>query len=416
MGIGGDVDLGLEARFVEDSGQPSRIDYKAGPGEGSAIDGFFQILPKAGEDRLSPAAEALNHDVRVLAATQIEGDEDKQGLFELARGSYLNALKRTAERSVSVPGSLSAESVYKQIGIAEGRFKARYEELSRKDAAELSGEELSMQLKVNPPDNSTTQQQSFVVEILRTRTIVDIVMQQRSHSDTFTSIVSRILFRREAITNKININRVRLDYLRELRDIANEGLSPRRGGALYGALRLRTFKDSFIDREAEFVKNQHIRRLGLWSLLFCAGFLALDYLIGGLTTKMAIAVPEQRFLENFPLMASASTVGTWLSFAIRKVTLDFTDLAVIEDDRLNPVGRIIFVALLTCVIGLLLATGLFHISIGRIEVTASDSPMMAIVLGAICGISERSLAGVVSGRSREVLDSMQPSQRTEGNL
>jgi hypothetical protein len=110
------------------------------------------------------------------------------------------------------------------------------------------------------------------------------------------------------------------------------------------------------------------------------------------------AVPQQYKL--FALLAAGACIGTWLSFAIRRVILEFEDLALLEDDRLDPTSRLFFVVLLTFVIGLLIITKMVGIKIGDIPLELSQEPM-AILIGLLCGISERALAGVVHTRAAE---------------
>ena len=99
-------------------------------------------------------------------------------------------------------------------------------------------------------------------------------------------------------------------------------------------------------------------------------------------------------------LGSRTSIGTWLSFSLRRPVLGFADLAVLEEDRLNPTARILFVLGLTLVVGLLIYTKLVAIKVGEMGVDLH----MALLLGLLCGIAERALAGAVSQRAREVVE------------
>ncbi len=111
-------------------------------------------------------------------------------------------------------------------------------------------------------------------------------------------------------------------------------------------------------------------------------------------------------------------LGAWLSFSIRKPTLGFDDLAVIEQDRLEPWVRLLFVAGLTLIVGLFFATGLIHIKAGGFgtDFLASApaatlaqqgaAAMRAILIGAMCGIGELLLPSVVNRQASAFLGAL----------
>jgi hypothetical protein len=184
-------------------------------------------------------------------------------------------------------------------------------------------------------------------------------------------------------------------YLRKLARIARNGLT---GGQLpLALLALDELRDEFVVQQAGRVKNSYIRRLAIASagslLFFCATYVVFRY--SGLPTQ----------LRYFALAAIGASVGTWLSFSVRRVTLAFNDLANLEADLLTPFYRLVFVIALTMTVCLLFSTGVLNITIGALKTdsfmtgSAANGWMISILVGILCGLSERAMATSVSARS-----------------
>ena len=81
--------------------------------------------------------------------------------------------------------------------------------------------------------------------------------------------------------------------------------------------------------------------------------------------------------------------------------MSFDDLANLETDLLTPFYRVVFVVALTMCVCLFFATGMLQIKIGDLDTSVFKSPGtaspngMISLLGLLCGISERALAGSV---------------------
>ena len=89
---------------------------------------------------------------------------------------------------------------------------------------------------------------------------------------------------------------------------------------------------------------------------------------------------------------------------IRRVQLQFFDLAVLEEDRLDPGIRLLFVSGLTLTIGLLFWLGVVLITIGKFDTNFVHSGTKAVLIGLLCGIGEKSLSTAVSRRASELVD------------
>ena len=76
--------------------------------------------------------------------------------------------------------------------------------------------------------------------------------------------------------------------------------------------------------------------------------------------------------------------GAWLSFATRKVEIMLTDLISIEEDRVEPSLRLIYVGLVAIVLSGFVVSGVINVQIGHYSAKELvKSGLIAIVFGAM---------------------------------
>jgi hypothetical protein len=153
-------------------------------------------------------------------------------------------------------------------------------------------------------------------------------------------------------------------------------------------------------REGAIVKNTYLRRLLFYSV--SAVLLVLSMYIA--VRRYAPHDWVVYYFRNFFLLIAGSSFGTWLSFSIRRVQLRFFELAVLEEDRLDPGIRLLFVCGLTFTIGLLFWLEVVVINIGRFDTNFINSGTKAILIGLLCGIAEKGLSTAVSHRATELVE------------
>ncbi len=214
-----------------------------------------------------------------------------------------------------------------------------------------------------------------------------------------TSTVLSILFPGEDAWSKERFGL----YFTRLKNLAF--LSLGQDQVALGEMALKTFQNDVLMREGGRVKNAYILKLGLWAALFGAAF------FGAYLLSLAPNVNKSIEDKTFFLMLLGSMLGTWLSFSIRKPTLSFDDLAGVEKDLLEPQVRLLFVAGLTVVVALILATGMVVVSVGGFKTTflvsqavggdfnAGIAAMRALLIGCFCGIGEQLLPDVIGRRA-----------------
>ncbi len=231
--------------------------------------------------------------------------------------------------------------------------------------------------------------QRFKVEIDRTITVLRAVLGEKN---TFWFMPTK---RRSLIAENA---RKLSEYLEAVAGIARVGLmNLDKTQTPFAELALKGLKDEFVALEAGPVKNAYVWRLGFCALVAITAFAILYFSIRQYVGTIELAV--------FLWLWAGAAVGAWLSFSIRRVVLQFSDLALLEDDRLTPELRILFVVALTTIIGLMLWTGVVGVTIGsfvaqlRGSGNALDLAVGAFLIGAFCGIGERSMASAVGRRA-----------------
>lgn len=248
-------------------------------------------------------------------------------------------------------------------------------------------------------------------DISRGATADDLLALKRDIDKSLTVVKAvlapRRVFGRRKIADK------RHEYIRALISIARVGLSE--GNIALARNTLETLQGEFVAREASWVKNNYVRRLGFWSaffvLLFAAGYLLIRHEaepgLGWRLWLLPDPAPsaERPFavyrFRNFLLLAIGASLSAWLAFLIRRPTLDFTGLVQLDDDLLRPPTRVVFTIVLSFVVGLLFWTGMISIQVGDFSTHFENSGMIAILIGVFCGIASRALATAVSRRAED---------------
>jgi hypothetical protein len=134
--------------------------------------------------------------------------------------------------------------------------------------------------------------------------------------------------------------------------------------------------------------------------------LALWAAVGGVLLGGGMTLLGQFWtgLSGFGFVIMGSMIGAWLSVAASRWEIAFEGLQDSLDARNEPAVRLLFVAVLGCVVGLFLQLGVFNFKIGNADLTKfASNPSWAFALGVVAGIGERALSMQVLARSKEVL-------------
>lgn len=242
----------------------------------------------------------------------------------------------------------------------------------------------------------------------------DVGLLKQDLDTTLTVVKSVLNDRRSRIGNSGYGARVKElrddqnDYMDQLLGIARVGLMTSEPSLFTFArgdlARLQTL---FTIREAGKVKNDYLVHLAKCCGAATVLFVGLYFLCQSHADLVETRLPGWgvilRNTRNFHLLAAGTAVGTWLSFSLRRQELTFSDLAVLEPDRLDPAARVLFMIGLASFVGLLLFTNAVIAGVG--SVTGFDAMHQhgswALLVGLLAGVAERGLGSAVQRRSND---------------
>jgi len=187
-------------------------------------------------------------------------------------------------------------------------------------------------------------------------------------------------------------------YYRQLLSLAQAGLVGEYADPTVAKQALVTFKGDVTAREGGRIKNKYMKLLGLRALLVGAPALVAALL-------WRYIDPQDVVAANALLLWVGCAAGVWLSFGARKTTLTFEDLQIPDEDRLEPIVRLFFAGLLTMIIGLSFSLGAVAISVGAVSTSqVNDDYRVALLIGLLCGFSERILSTKVASLASSFLE------------
>jgi hypothetical protein len=174
-------------------------------------------------------------------------------------------------------------------------------------------------------------------------------------------------------------------YFNQLLSLAQAGLVGEQANPEVARRALLSLQNEVLSKQGGIIKNRYMQKLGIAAAIFGGVSLIL-----GLFLKYCIMC---EISSNFLFLWTGCMVGVWLSFGIRKTILTFENLHILEEDRMEPIIRLIFAGLLTVTIGLLFALKIISVKIGSVnsEDLISNS-LLALLIGILCGVVEKTLA------------------------
>jgi hypothetical protein len=209
-------------------------------------------------------------------------------------------------------------------------------------------------------------------------------------------------------------DRLRSYYVRlaQIADVGLTGTSPQPGIALPA---LTALEEQILGREGRWLKTRHMTQLGRAVGSIALPAVALAALAPAteswdwLDTEAGLVSRAQ--VRCFALLVASCAVGVWLSFGARTTTMTFDDLRLLEQDFLGARGRVVFAEVLTVALAVLFSAGVIVLKLGRFELSEVLSvPLAAVLIGLLCGVSERALPRQLTSQSRRLFkDELPPS-------
>ncbi|QOR36277.1 hypothetical protein IMX26_05545 [Clostridium sp. 'deep sea'] len=198
------------------------------------------------------------------------------------------------------------------------------------------------------------------------------------------SVINKVYERNEANKNR---------YFKRLLRTAQAGAVGEFAKPELAVISLEGLKKEILEREGGNIKNNYMIKLGLNALALSIVFLILAFIFSN-TNKNLLA---------YCFVWIGAMVGTWMSFAIRKMELKFEDLFSLENDKMSPLIRLIFTSITATFVLLLMKNGVINISSGSFSANSPNSNEFAFIIGAFSGLAEKKLATDLYNKSVSVL-------------
>ena len=183
------------------------------------------------------------------------------------------------------------------------------------------------------------------------------------------------------------------EFIKRIKQVAKAGCTEPNVDTALALAALADIRADVVRRRGRPVAFRYLLILALWG--------AGGILVGGAVLLLGHRWTE---LSGFGFLIMGSMIGAWLSVAASRWEIAFEGLQDFLDARYEPAVRLLFVAVLACVVGLFLQLGVFNFKIGSADLMKfADNPLWAVALGVVAGIGERALSMQVLARSKEVL-------------
>lgn len=195
------------------------------------------------------------------------------------------------------------------------------------------------------------------------------------------------------------------EYSQKLLTLAQAGLIGETAQPNLAKLSLKELKEEILIREGGRIKNKYMIKLGIIALAL--GFISI--IIGASILDNCY----KTFSAYFFVWAGAMA-GTWISFGVRKISIRFEDLHMIEEDRMNPFIRLMFIGLTSVLLLLFLKSGIVTITVGTFNSVSIDTNIeFQLLLGSIAGLAEYKLTIDLFNKASSILKLSNSSNNTQ---
>jgi hypothetical protein len=378
------------------------------------FDGDFELRPAAGyapnsaEKAYVAKLESVLEDLFADSSRGSSDGETGAGAKTAAAKHFFDEAVRSLKSDADefCDGRLSPEFAADNALVFKGRYKGLRGRLDQRlftvtpiiDSESKLATDIHVEINPDLPGQEnlpSPQKQELFNAMATTSSVISAV-----HHRTLDNVNRKRWWRGSNDQAKVQktaaANRLLDEFMRKLVGIGQVGLEGPH--ADLGKLALADLRNQYVSRVAAGIKNNYVRSLG-WACFFAAALLLSIHTCIKLEFGF-VATDFWQDKKNFFLLTAGSAVGTWLSFSIRRVTLAFEELAVLEEDLLDPILRVLFVMGLTSLVGLLFWTGAVNLEVGDMKtISFKISGSISLLAGAFCGIAERSLATAISGRA-----------------
>lgn len=215
-----------------------------------------------------------------------------------------------------------------------------------------------------------------------------------SMKELYTQAESTISIIRALMVNQVE---KKDQYMRDLLKICQVGLVGEHPQTDLAKQSLEKLREEILLNEGSTIKNHYFRRMGLLALMLLAIFITPAVLLSG---------HKDLLVSAYLFVASGAVVGSWVSFAVRKLNLKFEELAVMEEDGLGILIKLIFIAVISVILLLFLRVSLVDFSVGNIQLNTMMDPTnveVQLAIGVIAGMLGNKLAANLYSTAEKTL-------------
>ncbi|MBV1924465.1 MAG: hypothetical protein KUG68_10615, partial [Flavobacteriaceae bacterium] len=283
------------------------------------------------------------------------------------QNKFLNDLKSEPFDIAPLQNFLEKEENYKDLGLKKINSKKIQLDDWKTALNEIKSIDIKPPKKPTPPNNDSIDKSKNIIyfDVKFNEGENDIKINLRKPDDPVPNEIFKFITEIDKVQNTINelySGNECITFLRSLSGIARVG-----GTSTFielANMHLNQLKDEIVLRKGTHIKFSYLKELGIYSfsaILICFIIFYTPYLFG-----FKYPVIDSIYLNNGLFIIIGASIGTWLSFAIRKKEIAFEDLRTLNENKKSPLILLIILLLIAFCFYLMFITNFLNIKIGDV--------------------------------------------------
>jgi hypothetical protein len=217
-----------------------------------------------------------------------------------------------------------------------------------------------------------------------------------------TLMIIRKLFKGE--NEKSNLD----NYFAQLLSLAQAGLVVVNAQPTIAMNALLQLRAEIVDLKSGEIKNNYFKTLGMQALWLTSIPIIIALSVKALYYYLEVPTINQlSVFSNYIYVWCGTMLGIWISFGARKTILTFEELTTIEEDRLEPLMRLLFIGSISMVFAVLFYKQAISIKIGTISsADIEHDSFVGIIFGVMLGLSEQVLGKKITKKAASLFDNI----------
>lgn len=198
-------------------------------------------------------------------------------------------------------------------------------------------------------------------------------------------------------------------YAKRLSSIAILGLCGAQAQTDIAAKALEQLKCEVVDHDGEIIKNRYAQMMGwmgavnaflgvyLYAAITCNYW---PWFLNSALTCLGLTPTDLTSMRSYMFAWGGALVGAWVSFIWRQSEIAFSDLGRIRPNWNTAQIRLLYTAIQTLIIGLLMHLQVLSFQLGKFDTKDfPTNPLVALLVGVLCGYSEKLLPLVINSKA-----------------